>query len=181
VSVCPKNACMASCFIKFRAGFMARRCSVCMRLSFFIPFSSFQVSLKILQSGFWKNLAKDRAVRKRMFFTSGDSDNNGSNALWSSGSGAAKGGCFFGKGFSRRRWPANIKIGINRFAGLVAIIIARESGLLFIWRMRKKMVPKKGLSGYISLLFFSSGGPACFHLLLCIFDISISSIWFLKW
>jgi hypothetical protein len=65
------------------------------------------------------------------------------NALWSSGSGAAKGGCFFGRGFPRRRWPTNIKIGANRFAGLVAIIIAYESGLPFIWRMRKKLVPEE--------------------------------------
>jgi hypothetical protein len=70
---------------------------------FFIPFSFFQVSLKILQLGFWKNLAKDRAVTKRMFFILGDSDGSGGNALWSSGSGAAKGGCFFGRGFPRRR------------------------------------------------------------------------------
>jgi hypothetical protein len=126
---------------------MARKCSVYMRLSFFIPFSSFQVSLKILQSGFWKNLAKDKAVTKRMFFTSGDSDNNGGNALWFSGSGAAKGGCFFGRGFPRRRWPANIKVGINRFARLVAIIMARESELPFIWRMRKKLVPEKKIIG----------------------------------
>jgi hypothetical protein len=99
---------------------------------FFIPSSSFQVNLKILQSGFWKNLAKNRAVMKRMFFTSGDSDGNDGNALWFSGSGATRGGCFFGKGFPRRRWPTNIKIGTGWLAGLVAIIIARESGLLFI-------------------------------------------------
>jgi hypothetical protein len=74
-----------------------------MRLSFFIPFSFSQVNLKILQSEFWKNLAKNRAVMKRMFFTSGDFDGSGGNALWSSGSGAAKGGCFFGRGFPRRR------------------------------------------------------------------------------
>jgi hypothetical protein len=88
--------------------------------------------LKILQSGFWENLAKDRAVTKRMFFTSGDSNGNSGNALWSSGSGAAKGGCFFGRNFQRRRWPANIKVGTGRFAGLVAIIMAYESGLPFI-------------------------------------------------
>jgi hypothetical protein len=39
----------------------------------------------------------------------------------------------------------------------------------------------RGSSGYISLLFFGSGGPAYFYLLPCIFDILISSIWFLKW
>jgi hypothetical protein len=81
VSVCPRNACMTSCSIRSRAGFMARRCLICMRLFFSIPFSSFQVSLKTLQSGFWENLAKDRAVTKRMFFTLGDSDGNGGNAL----------------------------------------------------------------------------------------------------
>jgi hypothetical protein len=36
---------------------------------------------------------------------------------------------------------------------------------------------KKELSGYISLLFLGSGGPAYFYLLPCIFDILISSIW----
>jgi hypothetical protein len=123
---------MAFCFIKFRAGFIARKCLVCMRLSFSISSSFSQVSLKILQSGFWENLAKDRAVIKRMFFTSGDSDDSYGNALWFSGSGAARGGCFFGRGFPRRRWLANIKIGIGRFVRLVAIIIAYESGLLFI-------------------------------------------------
>jgi hypothetical protein len=69
---------------------------------------------------------------KRMFFISSDSDGSGGNALWFFGSGAARGGCFFGKGFPRRRWPANIKIEINRFIRLVAIIMARESGLPFI-------------------------------------------------
>jgi hypothetical protein len=39
----------------------------------------------------------------------------------------------------------------------------------------------KGLSEYISLLFFGSGGPAYFHFLPCIFDILISSIWFPEW
>jgi hypothetical protein len=81
VFVYPRNACIAFCSVRSRAGFMARRCSVCMRLSFFIPFSSSQVSLKILQSGFWENLAKNRAITKRMFFTSGDSDGSGGNAL----------------------------------------------------------------------------------------------------
>jgi hypothetical protein len=52
-----------------------------MRLFCFIPSSFFQVSLKILQSGFWKNLAKNRAITKRMFFTLGDSDGSGGNAL----------------------------------------------------------------------------------------------------
>jgi hypothetical protein len=146
VFVCLKNACMASCSVRFRAGFMARKCSVCMRL-FFILFSSFQVNLKILQSGFWEILAKNRAVTKRMFFTSGDFDGNGGNALWFSGSGAARGGYFFGKGFPRRRWPANIKVGIGRFAGLVAIIMARESGLPFIWRMRKGLVSGERVIG----------------------------------
>jgi hypothetical protein len=113
VFVYPKNACIAFCFVKFRASFMARKCSICMRLSFFIPFSSSQINLKILQSGFWKNLAKDRAITKRMFFISGDSDGSNGNALWFSGSGAAKRGCFFGRGFPRRRWPANIKIEIG--------------------------------------------------------------------
>jgi hypothetical protein len=88
--------------------------------------------LKILQSGFWKNLAKDKVVIKWMFFISGDSDGNSGNARWFSGSGAARGGYFFGKGFPWRRWPANIKVGISRFAGLVAIIMARKSGLPFI-------------------------------------------------
>jgi hypothetical protein len=91
---------MASCFIRFRAGFIARRCLICMRLSFFIPSSSFQVSLKILQSGFWKNLAKDRIITKRMFFISGDFNGNGGNVLWFFGSSAAKGGCFFWQRFS---------------------------------------------------------------------------------
>jgi hypothetical protein len=54
-----------------------------------------------------------------------------------------KGVIFFGRVFSRRRWPANIKVGTGRFAGLVAIIMARESGLPFIWRMRKKLVPEE--------------------------------------
>jgi hypothetical protein len=88
--------------------------------------------LKILKSGFWENLAKDKAVTKRMFFTSGDSDGSGGNALWSSGSGAAKKGCFFGRSFPQRRWPANIEVGISRFTRLVAIIIVCESGLPFI-------------------------------------------------
>jgi hypothetical protein len=92
-------------------------------------------------------LAKNRAIIKRMFFTSGDFDGNDGNALWFSGSGAAKGGCFFGKGFPRRRWPANIKVGIGRFAGLVAIIMAYESGLPFIWRVRKRLIPKKRVIG----------------------------------
>jgi hypothetical protein len=92
-------------------------------------------------------LAKDRAVTKRMFFTSCDSDGNGGNALWSSGSDAAKGGYFFGKGFPRRRWFANIKVKISRFTGLIAIIIARESGLPFIWRMRKGLVPGERIIG----------------------------------
>jgi hypothetical protein len=48
-----------------------------------------------------------------MFFTSGDSDGNGGNALWFSGSGAAKEGYFFGKSFPRRRWFANIKVEIG--------------------------------------------------------------------
>jgi hypothetical protein len=78
-----------------------------------------------------------------MFFISGDFDGNGGNALWFSGSGAAKRGCFFGRGFPRRRWFANIKVEIGRFAGLIAIIMARESRLLFIWRMRKKLVLKE--------------------------------------
>jgi hypothetical protein len=116
-----------------------------------------------------------------MFFTSGDSDGNGGNTLWSSGSGAAKGGYFFGRGFPGRRWSANIKVGTNRFAGLVAIIMARKSRLPFIWRIRKELVPRKRSSGYISLLFFGSGGPARFHFLPCIFNIPISSIWFPKW
>jgi hypothetical protein len=77
-------------------------------------------------------LAKNRAVIKRMFFISGDFDGSGGNALWFSESGAARGGCFFSRGFPRRRWPTNIEVGIDRFAGLVAIIMARESGLLFI-------------------------------------------------
>jgi hypothetical protein len=72
---------MASYFIRSRTSFMARRCSVCMRLSFFIPSSSSQVNLKTLQSGFWENLAKDRVVIKRMFFTSGDSNGSDGNAL----------------------------------------------------------------------------------------------------
>jgi hypothetical protein len=84
---------------------------------------------------------------KRMFFISGDSDGSGGNALWSSRSGAARGGCFFGKGFPRRRWPANIKVGIDRFSGLVAIIMARESGLPFIWRMRKRLIPEERVIG----------------------------------
>jgi hypothetical protein len=138
---------MAFCSVRSCASFIARKCLVCMRLSFFILFSFSQVSLKILQSGFWENLAKNRAVIKRIFFTSGDSDNSGGNALWFSGSGAARGGCFFSKGFPRRRWPANIKVGINRFAGLVAIIMARELGLLFIWQMRKKLVSGKRIIG----------------------------------
>jgi hypothetical protein len=103
VFVYPKNACMASYSIKSRAGFMARRCLICMRFSFLIPSNSSQVNLKILQSGFWENLAKDKAVIKRMFFTSGDSDGSGGNALWFSGSDAAKRGYFFNKGFPRRR------------------------------------------------------------------------------
>jgi hypothetical protein len=70
-----------------------------------------------------------------MSFISGDPDDNGGNALWFSGSGAAKGGYFFKRGFPRRRWPANMKIGTGRFAGLVAIIMARESGLPPIWRV----------------------------------------------
>jgi hypothetical protein len=151
---------MAFCSVRSCAGFMARRCLIYMRLSFFIPFSFSQVSLKILQSGFWENLAKDRAVTKRMFFTSGDSDDSGGNALWSSGSGAAKGGYFFGKGFPRRRWPANIKVGISRFAGLVAIIMARESRLPFIWRMRKGLVPGKRVIG-IYKSFVPWFGGAC--------------------
>jgi hypothetical protein len=153
---------MAFCSIRFRAGFMARRCSVCMRFSFFIPFSSFQVSLKILQSGFWENLAKNRAVIKRMFFTSGDSDGSGGNALWSSGSGAAKGGCFFGKGFPRRRWHANIEVGIGRFARLVAIIMARESGLPSIWRVRKELVPGKRVIGIYKFSIPWFGGACSF-------------------
>jgi hypothetical protein len=116
--------------------------------------------LKILQSGFWKNLAKDRAVTKRMFFISGDSDGSGGNALWFSGSGAAKGGCFFGRGFPRRRWPANIKVGTGRFAGLVAIIMVRELGLLFIWRMRKGLVFGKRVIG-IYKFFVPWFGGAC--------------------
>jgi hypothetical protein len=162
VFVYPKNACMASCSVRFRAGFMARRCSIYMRLFFFIPFSSSQVSLKILQSGFWKNLAKDRAVTKRMFFISGDSDDNGGNALWFSGSGAAKGGYFFGKGFPRRRWPANIKVGIGRFAGLVAIIMARESGLPSIWRVRKELVPGERVIGIYKSSVSWFGGACSF-------------------
>jgi hypothetical protein len=67
-----------------------------------------------------------------MSFVSGDFDGSGGNALWFSGSGAAKGGCFFGRGFPRRRWSANIEVGTGRFARLVAIIIAYESGLPFI-------------------------------------------------
>jgi hypothetical protein len=82
-----------------------------------------------------------------MFFISGDFDGSGGNALWSSGSGAAKRGCFFGKGFPRRRWFANIKVGIGRFAKLVAIIMARKSGLPFIWRVRKKLVFRKRIIG----------------------------------
>jgi hypothetical protein len=138
---------MASCSIRSRANFMARKCLVYMRLSFSIPFSSFQVNLKTLQSGFWKNFAKGRAITKRMSFASGDSDNNGGNVLWFFGSGAAKRGYFFGKGFPRRRWPANIEVGTGRLAKLVAIIIARESGLPSIWRVRKKLVPKEKVIG----------------------------------
>jgi hypothetical protein len=86
-------------------------------------------------------LGKEQGYNKADFFTSGDFDDSGGNALWSSGSGAARGGCFFGRGFPRRRWLANIKVGIGRFARLVAIIMARESGLPFIWRVRKGLVP----------------------------------------
>jgi hypothetical protein len=97
--------------------------------------------------GFWENLAKDRVVIKRMFFILGDSDGNGGNALWFFGSGAAKGGCFFGKGFSQWRWPANIKVGIGRFIELVAIIMACELGLPFIWRVQKGLVFEERIIG----------------------------------
>jgi hypothetical protein len=95
-----------------------------------------------------------------MFFISGDSDGNDGNALWFSGSDAAKGGCFFSKSFPRRRWPANIKVGIGRFAKLVAIIMARELGLPFIWRMRKRLVLEERIIG-IYKFFIPWFGGAC--------------------
>jgi hypothetical protein len=98
-----------------------------------------------------------------MFFISGDFDGNNGNALWFSGSGAARGGCFLGKGFPRRRWLANIKIGTGRFAKLVAIIMVRESRLLFIWRMRKGLVFGKRIIGiYKSFIFWFGGGLLVF-------------------
>jgi hypothetical protein len=121
-------------------------------------------------------LAKDRIITKRMSFISGDFDGSGGNALWFSGSDAAKKGCFFGKGFPRRRWPANMEVGTGRLAELVAIIMARKLGLLFIWRVQKKLVPKERVIGIYKSSFFGSGGPAYFHFLPCIFDILISSI-----
>jgi hypothetical protein len=94
-----------------------------------------------------------------MSFISGDPDGNGGNALWFSGSGAAKGGCFFGRGFPRRRWPANMEVGTGRFAGLVAIIMARESGLPFIWRVQKGLVPEERVIGiYKSFVLWFGGG-----------------------
>jgi hypothetical protein len=69
---------------------------------------------------------------------------------------------FFGRGFPRRRWPANIKVGISRFAGLVAIIIIRESELPFIWRMRKGLVPGERVIRIYKSFVFWFGGACLF-------------------
>jgi hypothetical protein len=94
-----------------------------------------------------REFGKGQGCNEADVFHIGRSDGSGGNALWSSGSGAARGGCFFGRGFPRRRWSANIKVGTGRFAGLVAIIMARESGLPFIWRMRKRLVSGERVIG----------------------------------
>jgi hypothetical protein len=72
---------MAFCFVRFCADFMVRKCFVCMWLSFLISFNLFQVNLKILQSGFWKILAKGRMITKRISFISGDLYSSDSNVL----------------------------------------------------------------------------------------------------
>jgi hypothetical protein len=53
-----------------------------------------------------------------------------------------------------------MEVGIGRFAGLVAIIMARKSGLPPIWRVQKGLVPGERIIGIYksSVLWF---GGAC--------------------
>jgi hypothetical protein len=53
-----------------------------------------------------------------------------------------------------------MEVGTGRLAGLVAIIMARESGLPLIWRVQKGLVPKERVIG-IYKSFVPWFGGAC--------------------
>jgi hypothetical protein len=84
-------------------------------------------------------LAKDKAVIKRMFFTSGDFDGSGGNALWSSGSGAPEAvprkGVVFWKRFSAAALACQYKgwdwlicrAGCDYYGSLIGVAICLAS------------------------------------------------------